>query len=81
MVTLTEAVASPFAGDPQLGVGPDEVGSWVDNLGSCDLRFEALQARRAPAAEEGAIPELGNSLKREEDRPSDEKSVVTLGER
>jgi len=80
VVTLAEGVPGPFAGSPQLGVGANEITARVDELCACDLRFQALQSRRAPPAEEGAIAELGDSLEREEGRSADEKGLVPLGE-
>jgi len=77
---LAEGVPGPFAGSPQFGVGANEITARMDDLSACDLRFQALQLRRAPPSEKGAIAELGDSLEREEGRSADEKGLVPLGE-
>ncbi len=53
----------------------------MDDLGACDLRFQALQSWCAPPAEEGAIAELGDSLERQEGGPAGETGLVLLSER
>jgi hypothetical protein len=73
-------VPGPFAADPHLGGGADEVTSRVDDLGVGDRRSVAA-IEEPPAAEEGAIADLGDGLEGEEGRSADEKGVVPLGKR
>lgn len=62
VVMLAEGVPSPCASDSQFGVDGDELAAGVDDLGAIDLGFQTLQSMDAPAAEECAIAELGDSL-------------------